>query len=90
MNLTLEYPHTFIVACIYFLGIMHDITVVSHGKGQDLFLCSFHESLQIIKEKKEQVPPIPHIEFFIPKEFHEVEYKVYLYSMLPKMIPQLH
>jgi len=29
---------------------------VSRGKGQDLFLRSFHESLQIIKEKKLQVP----------------------------------
>lgn len=31
---------------------------VSRGKGQDLFLRSFHESLQIIKEKKLQVPPV--------------------------------
>ena len=37
---------------------MHDITGVSRGKGQDLFLRSFHESLQLIKEKKLQVPPI--------------------------------
>ena len=29
---------------------------VSRGKGQYLFLRSFHESLQIIKEKKLQVP----------------------------------
>ena len=37
---------------------MHDIKGVSCGKGQDLFLHSFHESLQLIKEKKLQVPPI--------------------------------
>ncbi|KAF3944701.1 hypothetical protein CMV_028848 [Castanea mollissima] len=34
------------------------INSVSRGKGQDLFLRSFHESLQLIKEKKLQVPPI--------------------------------
>ncbi|KAL2892744.1 N-acetyl-alpha-D-glucosaminyl L-malate synthase [Bienertia sinuspersici] len=34
------------------------INSVSRGKGQDLFLRSFHESLQIIKEKKLQVPPM--------------------------------
>jgi len=28
-------------------------------------------------------------EFSIPKEFHEVEYKVYPFSMLPKTIPQV-
>ncbi|XP_010539881.1 PREDICTED: uncharacterized protein LOC104813813 [Tarenaya hassleriana] len=32
------------------------INSVSRGKGQDLFLRAFHESLQIIKEKKLQVP----------------------------------
>ncbi|GAB4852025.1 hypothetical protein Ancab_016218 [Ancistrocladus abbreviatus] len=34
------------------------INSVSRGKGQDLFLRSFHESLQLIKEKKLQVPPM--------------------------------
>ena len=33
--------------------------------------------------------PIPLIEFVIPETFHEVEYEVYLFSMLPKLIPQL-
>lgn len=28
-------------------------------------------------------------EFGIPKEFHEVEYKIYPFSMLPKTIPQV-
>ena len=31
--------------------------------------------------------PIPIIEFVIPETFHEVEYNVYLFSMLPKSIP---
>ncbi|XP_059636456.1 uncharacterized protein LOC132278634 [Cornus florida] len=34
------------------------INSVSRGKGQDLFLRSFHESLQLIQEKKLQVPPM--------------------------------
>ena len=40
-----------------------------------------HEDLQFDEIKKVD-NPIPHIEFVIPKEFHEVEYKVYLFSML--------
>lgn len=46
------------------LGVRSDdllfaaINSVSRGKGQDLFLRSFYESLQIIKEKKLQVPPL--------------------------------
>ncbi|KAF5942978.1 hypothetical protein HYC85_020620 [Camellia sinensis] len=34
------------------------INSVSCGKGQDLFLRSFHESLQLIQEKKLQVPSL--------------------------------
>ncbi|KAJ4714307.1 UDP-Glycosyltransferase superfamily protein [Melia azedarach] len=34
------------------------INSVSRGKGQDLFLRSFYESLELIKEKKLQVPPM--------------------------------
>ncbi|GFY95857.1 UDP-Glycosyltransferase superfamily protein [Actinidia rufa] len=34
------------------------INSVSRGKGQDLFLRSFHESLQLIQEKKLQVPSL--------------------------------
>ncbi|KAI3500026.1 hypothetical protein L1887_35841 [Cichorium endivia] len=46
------------------LGVRNDdilfaaINSVSRGKGQDLFLRSFYESLQLIKEKKLQVPSI--------------------------------
>jgi len=31
---------------------------VSRGKGQDLFLRAFHESLQLIQEKKLQLPSL--------------------------------
>ncbi|GLT41103.1 hypothetical protein SLA2020_151930 [Shorea laevis] len=34
------------------------INSVSRGKGQDLFLRAFHESLQLIQEKKLQVPSL--------------------------------
>ncbi|KAL9260736.1 N-acetyl-alpha-D-glucosaminyl L-malate synthase-like protein [Drosera capensis] len=46
------------------LGVRNDdllfaiINSVSRGKGQDLFLRAFHEALQLIKEKKLQVPPM--------------------------------
>ena len=46
-------PHYF--ACT-FLSSAYIIVGVSRGKGQDLFLRAFHESLQIVKEKKFQVP----------------------------------
>ena len=36
----------------------HFTAGVSRGKGQDLFLRSFYEALQLIKEKKMQVPPL--------------------------------
>ena len=36
----------------------HTVAGVSRGKGQDLFLRSFHESLQLIQERKLQVPSI--------------------------------
>ena len=47
-----------------------------------------HEDLQFDEVKKVDTP-IPHVRFVILEEFHEVEYKVYLLSMLPKTIPQL-
>ncbi|MED6161444.1 hypothetical protein PIB30_060837, partial [Stylosanthes scabra] len=46
------------------LGVRNDdllfaiINSVSRGKGQDLFLRSFYESLQLIQEKKLQVPTL--------------------------------
>ncbi|KAE9600118.1 putative alpha,alpha-trehalose synthase [Lupinus albus] len=46
------------------LGVRNDdilfaiINSVSRGKGQDLFLHSFHESLQLIQEKKLQMPSL--------------------------------
>ena len=46
-----------------------------------------HEDLQLDEVKIVDMP-IPHIEFVIPEKFHEVEYKVYLFSMFPKTIPQ--
>ena len=32
---------------------------------------------------------IPHIDFVIPEEFDMVEFKVFLFSVLPKVIPDL-
>ena len=47
-----------------------------------------HKDLQFDEVKKVDTP-IPHVGFVILEEFHEVEYKVYLLSILPKTIPQL-
>ncbi|XVE82553.1 hypothetical protein DITRI_Ditri16bG0014500 [Diplodiscus trichospermus] len=47
-----------------YLGVRNEdllfalINSVSRGKGQDLFLHSFYEALQLIKEKKMRVPPL--------------------------------
>ena len=45
-----------------------------------------HADLEFDKVEKVDTP-IPLFEFVIPEKFHEVEYKVDLYSVLPKMIP---
>ncbi|KAF8410555.1 hypothetical protein HHK36_003086 [Tetracentron sinense] len=46
-----------IINSFYLLSTENYITAgVSRGKGQDLFLRSFHESLQLIQEKKLKVP----------------------------------
>jgi len=47
-----------------------------------------HADLQFDKVEKVDTS-IPLIEFVIPEKLPEVEYKVYLFSMLPKTIPQL-
>ena len=47
-----------------------------------------HEDLQFDEVKKVD-SPIQHVGYMILEEFHEVEYKVYLLSMLQKTIPQL-
>ena len=45
-----------------------------------------HADLEFDKVEKVDTP-IPLFEFVIPEKFHEVEYKVDLYSVLPKTIP---
>lgn len=49
---TIEYIDNLIFMCTGHLLIAG----VSRGKGQDLFLRAFYESLQVIKQKKLQVP----------------------------------
>ena len=56
-----------------------------------------HEDNQFAKVEKvdnivlpmiqDKIVLIPHIDFVIPKEFDMVEFKVFLFSMLPKVIP---
>ena len=45
-----------------------------------------HADLEFDKVEKVDTP-IPLFEFVIPEKFHDVEYKVDLYSVLPKTIP---
>ena len=42
--------------------------------------------LPIVQDK---IMLIPHIDFVIPEEFDMVEFKVFLFSMLPRVIPDL-
>ncbi|KAB1212931.1 hypothetical protein CJ030_MR5G001853 [Morella rubra] len=72
VHVEMRYPSTCILpmtSYIFFLSMLCGIKIpqnyvvhlgnsVSRGKGQDLFLRSFHESPQLIKEKKLQVPPL--------------------------------
>ena len=58
-----------------------------------------HEDKQFAKVEKvdnivlpmvqDEIILIPHIDFVIPKEFDMVEFKVFLFSMLPMVIPNL-
>ena len=38
---------------------------------------------------QDKIMLIPHIDFVIPKEFDMVEFKVFLFFVLPKVIPDL-
>ena len=38
---------------------------------------------------QDKIMLIPHIDFVIPKEFDMMEFKVFLFSMLPRVIPNL-
>ena len=38
---------------------------------------------------QDEIKLIPHIDFVIPNEFDVVEFKVFLFSVLPKVIPDL-
>ena len=38
---------------------------------------------------QDEIVMIPHIDFVIPEEFDVVECKVFVFSMLPKLIPNL-
>ena len=58
-----------------------------------------HEDKQFAKVEKvdnivltmvqDKIMLIPHINFVIPEEFDMVEFKVFLFSMLPRVIPDL-
>ena len=58
-----------------------------------------HEDKQFAKVEKvdnivlpmvqDKIMLIPHIDFVIPEEFDMVEFKVFLFSMLPRVIPNL-
>ena len=58
-----------------------------------------HEDKQFAKVEKvdnivlpmvqDEIILIPHIDFVIPKEFDMVEFKVFLFSMLLRVIPDL-
>ena len=58
-----------------------------------------HEDKQFAKVEKvdnivlpmvqDKIVLTPHIDFVIPEEFDMVEFKVFLFSVLPKVIPDL-
>ena len=45
--------------------------------------------LPMVHKVQDEIILIPHIDFVIPNEFDMVEFKVFLFFMLPKMIPDL-
>ena len=45
--------------------------------------------LPMVHKVQEEIILIPHVDFVIPSEFDVVEFKVFLFSVLPKMISDL-
>ena len=45
--------------------------------------------LPMVHKVQEEITLIPHIDFVIPNEFDVVEFKVFLFLVLPKVIPDL-
>ena len=43
----------------------------------------------MVHKVQEEIIPIPHIDFVIPNKFDVEEFKVSLFSMLPRVIPNL-
>ena len=43
----------------------------------------------MVYKVQDEIILIPHIDFFIPNEFDVVEFKVFLFLILPKVIPDL-
>lgn len=67
------------------------INSVSRGKGQDLFLRAFHESLQLIQEKKLQVPKMHAVVVGSDMTAHtKFETELRNFVMLKKIQDQVH
>ena len=45
--------------------------------------------LPMVHKVQDEIMLTPHINFVIPNEFDVMEFKVFLFSMLPKVIPNL-
>ena len=45
--------------------------------------------LTMVHKVQDEIMLIPHIDFVIPNEFNLMEFKVFLFFMLPKVIPDL-
>ena len=43
----------------------------------------------MVHKVQDEIILIPHIDFVIPNEFDVVEFKVFLFPVLPKVIPDL-
>ena len=43
----------------------------------------------MVHKVQDEIMLTPHIDFVIPNEFDVMEFKVFLFSMLPKVIPDL-
>ena len=45
--------------------------------------------LPMVHKVQDEIILIPHIDFVIPNEFDVVEFKIFLFPVLPKVIPDL-
>ena len=67
--------------------------LINPPQSLEIHLCEVEEVkttvLPMVHKVQDEIMLIPHIDFVIPNEFDMVEFKVFIFSVLPKVILNL-